>query len=307
MSAIKNVILLGAAGDLGKYIYAALVDADFDVTVISRPESNSIYPASARVIKTEYSLEGLTEAFRGHDAVVSSIAVPAAFAQFVMIDAAIAAGVKRFIPSYFGYAVDKTPLPEMEPFSAPKTEVLKYLEDRVVATAEPGLTYSSVACGVFIDWAMKKFPVIGGYQKERRMNIFDSGNATFTGTTMEGIATSVAGILKNPGPTANRHVKVRSIQTSQNEIVAAFEKVTGHEWTKTYLDSEETYAVAKEKLKVNDRSAILDLLSVVLFRDGGGQGIVASREASDNEMVGLQEEDIETIVRRVLNPNELPM
>lgn len=131
------------------------MDADFEITIVSRQESTASYPP-AKIAKADYTLESLTEVFRGQDAVVSAVAVPAAAQQTAMIDACIAAGVKRFIPSYFGYALDNQPIADMVAFTEPKRNILAYLEDKTAL--EAAFTYSSVACGVFIDWVGLRCP-----------------------------------------------------------------------------------------------------------------------------------------------------
>ncbi|KAL5331740.1 hypothetical protein ACEPPN_001277 [Leptodophora sp. 'Broadleaf-Isolate-01'] len=78
MSSIKNVAIVGAAGDLGGPILKAVVDSGkFNVTVITRPSSTSIFPSSLKVIKADYtSVDSLTSALHGQDAVVSASAEP---------------------------------------------------------------------------------------------------------------------------------------------------------------------------------------------------------------------------------------
>jgi len=102
----KSIIQVGAAGSLGGSIFKALVNAGkFDVSVLARPSSKSVYPSGIKVYKADFSdHQALVEAFRGKDvALVSTgdfynaeaIAIP-------LINAAIEAGVTRFIPSGWG-------------------------------------------------------------------------------------------------------------------------------------------------------------------------------------------------------------
>ena len=104
MSTIKTVAIAGASGHLGPAVLNTLLAAGiFEVTVFTRVSSNATFPSGAKVIPVDYaSMESLTDALRGQDAVVSTLASVSLSAQFLMIDAAIAAGVKRFIPSEFG-------------------------------------------------------------------------------------------------------------------------------------------------------------------------------------------------------------
>ncbi|KAK7230019.1 hypothetical protein V2G26_002189 [Clonostachys chloroleuca] len=86
MSSIKKVAIIGNG---------------LDVTVISR--SSQEVPAGARALQADYnSINSLSSALKGHDAVVSAVGAAGIVGQKVIIDAAILAGVKRIIPGDYG-------------------------------------------------------------------------------------------------------------------------------------------------------------------------------------------------------------
>lgn len=92
-----------ASGNLGKGILPHLLAASsLNITLLARSTSSAQFPAGAKVIRSEFSLASLTEVLKGQDAVISLMPIPAAGEQVTVIEAAIAAGVKRFIPSEFG-------------------------------------------------------------------------------------------------------------------------------------------------------------------------------------------------------------
>lgn len=86
-------------------------------------------------------------AFTGQDAVVQ-IYFSGAPQSKVLIDAAIKAGVKRFIPSEFGIDKGDDQVVKMVPFLAFKQEVSDYLTSK----EETGLTWSGIITGGFFDW-----------------------------------------------------------------------------------------------------------------------------------------------------------
>jgi hypothetical protein len=89
-----------ASGNVGKPILKALLDAgQFEVTVLSRKESNATFPTAAKVVKTDFSADSLADLFRGQDVVISAVTTQAVDEQIKFIDAALKAGVKRFITS----------------------------------------------------------------------------------------------------------------------------------------------------------------------------------------------------------------
>lgn len=110
----------------------------FNVTVLSREGSSSTFPNDVKVVRANFdSLDSLKSAFEGQDAVVSLVASHALHTQTLLIDAAIAAGVKRYIPSEFG---SNTPDPrtlEAVPLFKGKVDVQDYLkskEDKISRT-----------------------------------------------------------------------------------------------------------------------------------------------------------------------------
>ncbi|KFY10925.1 hypothetical protein V491_07404, partial [Pseudogymnoascus sp. VKM F-3775] len=101
---IKNVAVAAASGNLGPSILKALVDSNlFSITVLTRPSSNHKFPPSVTVLPVDYSsTTSLTSALTGQDAVIALFGAETLTLQLPLLDAAIAAGVTRFIPSEFG-------------------------------------------------------------------------------------------------------------------------------------------------------------------------------------------------------------
>lgn len=106
--------------------------------------------------KVDYdSLESLKDALAGNDAVVSVIATAAIKAQQTIVDAAVAAGIKRFIPSEFGIntrIVGGTPIGKI---LSGKVATVDYLDSK--AKENPGFSWTGVSTGLFFDW-------VGGFR-----------------------------------------------------------------------------------------------------------------------------------------------
>ena len=160
MSSIKKVIVAGAGGNLGPHILEALHTTGFTVSVLKRPASK---PAASlapyiQIIETDFSTASLQSVFTGQDAVVSCVGVDGVPQQIAMIDAAEAAGVKRFIPSEFGWAKDRSILPELAARLKPKEEVFDHLVEKCKNSMT--LTWSAVATGPFLDWVSRPSVVL---------------------------------------------------------------------------------------------------------------------------------------------------
>jgi putative NADH-flavin reductase len=105
-TALKNIIIAGANGSAGAPILSALLaEPSFNVTILTRASSSATFPNGipVRKVSDAFTVEELQEAFSGQDAVVVALnTAPASKDDLTarIVDAAVAAGVKRLIPSY---------------------------------------------------------------------------------------------------------------------------------------------------------------------------------------------------------------
>ena len=150
-SSIKNVIFVGAGGHLGPSILAVFdADPQFTVSVLARQSSKSVFPSHIKVhrVADNYPEVELLQAFKGQDAIVSTIATAEAFKQQAIIDAAIKAGVKRFVPSEFGSdtLIDKA-VAILPQYFEGKTKTVEYLKSK----EKDGLTWTAFVTGPFFE------------------------------------------------------------------------------------------------------------------------------------------------------------
>lgn len=137
--------------------------------------------------------------------------------------------------------------------------------------------------------------------KEHSAIIYDDGKEEFTGTTLlEGIGQAVVGISQDPEPTANRFVKVRTIQTCQNELLAAFQNASGSEWKVRHGTTRQLLDSGRRKHQTSVGGWVSDLLVFQLFEPGKGRCVVASREDSDAQLLGVREETAAMIAGKAL-------
>src|SRR5688500_16552908 len=112
------VVLAGATGDLGGRIARALLEKGAEVRILIRPESdagkvNALQNSGATICAVDFhNAAELTKACEGATCVVSALSglhYVMVGVQTLLLNAAVAAGVPRFIPSDF--AIDFTKLP----------------------------------------------------------------------------------------------------------------------------------------------------------------------------------------------------
>lgn len=199
---------------LGPHIIKALLDANFQVTVLTRSKKPGLFDASIKVIEVDYdSVESLTTALKGIDGLMSIVAPSAIANQTVLIDAAVAAEVKRFIPAELGSC---TTNPELESIAlmAPMYKIKRYLKEK----AKDGkITWTVYACGAFLDFLLDKSLLVDF--NNHKATLLDEGDNRISATSQPTIGRVIAAIFKSFEATKNRIVKTSEIIITQNMLL----------------------------------------------------------------------------------------
>ena len=312
-SPIKNVIIIGASGYIGQPILSSLISAGFTVSALTRSSTPSTFnfPSTVTVHQTDYSMASLLKAFKDQDAVVSAIGTFSTAQQVAIIDAAITAGVKRFIPSEFGIDSSHPAVEHSVPAIKGKKDTIAYLR----AQESTGLSWTAICVGAFFDGTFRTRGSMGWDVPARRAVIFDGGNTEYEATNLEQIARAVAAVLspKSFEDTRNEFVYVNSFTMTQNQVLAALEKVSGEKWKVEHAEVAKLSAKSLERLKSPDPSAIKagDLYEesfpiahfgaiVAAIYGYGGFNNYSKTCGLWNEKFGLPEEDLEATLAKVL-------
>lgn len=308
-SQIKNVALTAATGALGSVLFKKLTASGlFNVRVLSSSGSTSSFPAGTDVVKVDYSsLESLTAALANQDAVVSAAGNEGVPGQKVLIDAAIAAGVKRFLPSEFGSDL-ANPKARSLPVFHFKVQTKEHLEARA---AEPALkdkfTYTYVYNNAFLDWGLDVGFLLN--LRDSVPRVWGSGDLPYSATTLDGVANAVVGVLKNPEQTANRAVYIRSAVLTQNKLIKLVGELglPGKESWKPELaergDIDEVVGKAEAELKAGAAPGPGNLVPF-LYRSIYNPEYSNGKWGDDNELLGVKEigdEEVKQIIKNVLS------
>ena len=299
---IQKVVLAGASGLLGKPMLSALLDAHFEVTALTREDSSATFPSGVRVVPVDYdSVTSLTEALRGQDALISVVGSKAISNQTKQVDAAIAAGVARVIPSEFGCDISLEKVAALPMFDE-KVAIEKYCEEKCRGT---GTTYTFVYTNAFLDWALDFGFLLD--LKKQKIDLFDGGDIRISATPLEFIARGTASILKHPEETANRSVRMQGVVTTQQQLLEIAQKFTGaNGWEINQVSSAEVEKKAFETLEkepANFMSWALGMITRAHFGEGFSRNFT---DRNDNELLGLEElsmEEVEGYVRHAIPAN----
>lgn len=255
-------------------------------------------------------------ALKGQDAVISVVG-PTGFAdQKKFIDAAITAGVKRFLPSEFSANTLSPAVLQLLPLFAQKKEVLDYLKRK----EDSGLTWTAIMTSGLFD--MGKYTYLTSVDRRRYAHemeiglqsgflgydlstrtatIWDDGNSVFTMCSVDQLGHAVIATLEHPEKTANKHLYVASLETSQKRIVAALEEATGSKWTVNATTTKKEVSEGFERLGKGDFSGALQLVLATTYGNTPNlRANFARDEELANDLLGLQLESVEEAISRVL-------
>ena len=215
LNSIKKVVIAGGTGLTRAAIAEQLAIAGFEVSILSRASSTAEGRANnlsgfelstpksevngaekaqrLPTIKTDYSKDSLVTALAGHDAVVSCIQHFHLALQFDIIDAAVEAGVRHFIPSEYGC---DTGNPGIEK-NVPETEIKRNIIQHLNLKQSSGLSWTAVVVGGYLDSLFDLPGVFGVDLVSKTLTIYDGGDRPFEATTMAQLGRATAAILSD--------------------------------------------------------------------------------------------------------------
>ncbi|KAE8383634.1 hypothetical protein BDV26DRAFT_93810 [Aspergillus bertholletiae] len=296
MTGYKNIVLIGAGGDIGKIVLDGLLASPgFNITVLSRKESKASFPVGITVHKSDFSDADLEAVFNGQDAIISAVGATAFGEQKKIVDAAIRSGVQRFIPSEFSSNIQNEAVLKLNPFFSQKKELIEYLK----AKQSAGLSWTAIATSGLLDWSLGN-GVLGFDVANRTATIWDGGNQSFTLTNEKQLGQAVVSVLQHPQETSNKYLYIASVEATQNEILAALEEATGTKWPVKATTTEEQVDEGFKKLGAGDFSGALHLVRATCFGNTPGlQANYAKELVLANDLLGLKLESVRDTVKRV--------
>jgi len=302
MSSIKNVAIAGGSGSVGSiFVDEFLRSQKFKTFVLTREDSTSTFPSDVHVLKTDYTVASLTSVLSSShiDAVVSNLNGAALGApQIALIDAAKAAGVKRFLPSEFGSDTTNPKVLELVEFLKGKKQIVDYLKTK----EGDGFEWTSLVTGGFLDWGIQH-AFLALNVKEHKFYQWDNGAVPFTVTNIATIGKAIINLLSNSerlGATTNQYIFISSHTITQERLFDAVRKATpGEKWIVEHVDSKAAAAKAKDEFAKGNIYAAFELIKYVTFAEGLGD-LGDFRKVVSNDLLGLEKEDLDADVKRIV-------
>ena len=223
---MQHILLAGPTGNLGPHLIKELVAHNKDVHALIRPESMSnpekVNPLKALGVNLMAGdvndPVSLDHACAGMDAVISALGGGQLMQQKALLNAAKAAGVKRFIPSEFGVDPYAAGPGACDLFDA-KMAVQKMIIDS-------GINYTMIYTNGFMEFWASGLGQLGNTVESGEVSIFGKGNVRASMMTLPDIARFVIAILDDPDM-INKEVRFTANVMTQEELISTWEKMSG--------------------------------------------------------------------------------
>lgn len=214
----QTVALAGIGGDLGGRIAAALVARGVRVRALVRSGSTVPVPGVTAVSVDYADAASLVAACRGADCVVSALngLEPVILdAQGRLLDAAVVAGVPRFIPSDFSLDFTGT-----QPGDNRNLDLRRAFMARVDRTP---IRATSILNGAFADLLTGDAPIV--LQRPRKVLYWGDADQLFDVTTKDNVARYTASAALDPA--APRFLRIAGDVVTARELAAIMSDLTG--------------------------------------------------------------------------------
>ncbi len=222
-----TIVLAGATGNLGGRIARSLLEKGATVRVLVRPDSDAskvdaLRKSGATICEVDFhNAAELTKACEGATCVVSALSglhYVMVGLQTLLLNAVVAAGVPRFIPSDF--AIDFT----KQPFGNNRNlDFRKEFKERI---DKAPISATSVLCGMFTDLLTDQAPIV--LFPIKRVMFYGNPDQLMDFTTIQNTADYTAAAALDP--TTPRYVRIAGDVLSARVLKDAASEVTGDEF-----------------------------------------------------------------------------
>ncbi|RMZ69865.1 hypothetical protein GMOD_00008797 [Pyrenophora seminiperda CCB06] len=304
--AIEKVMILGN-WELCLTITAALLTSKSQptasqchVTVLTCPSQTLYLPShisSSDVVhkKSDFSTASLLEVFAGHDLIVNTMSSGDSELQIRIIDAAVIAGVKRFIPNEFGYDTLNKGIQNRIPKYAGRAKVIHKLQR--MSSFDPDIEWTAIATGYTLDTNLINGNM-GLDMEWHSATIHGSGTEMFPASSLERVGSVVARTIDQWDDIKNQYIYAAGVITSANEVLISAEKATGRSFTVGNYNVEESILEGQKRIEQGYLDSGIFLLERSILYDEEIDGSAPFRTRNMNKNLGLPSESVETIVEK---------
>ena len=316
---IKNVAIVGAAGQVGSYITASLLETSkFIITAITRSDSTSKIPDGVKSAKVDYNDHAsLVAALRGQDCLIITMNTMAPRdTSAKLIQAAAEAEVPWVLPNEWGYDSGDEELAKDAIVGAGN------IVNRQLISKLGMSSWIAVVSGFWYEYSLGSSPVLYGFDfKNRAVTFYDDGERKTNTTTWDQTGMAVASLLSlkvrpdseddqssSLSQFKNGFCYISSFKVSQKDMFESILRVTGtkeSDWQIKYEDVKKRYEDGVKEFDGGKGSRLgfgKLMYARVFFPDGCG--CFEDRRGLHNDLLGLPNEDFDAATKKAVKRGE---
>lgn len=268
----------------------------FNLTVLTR-KAGVTFPAgiTAKVVDFSSS-EALGVALQGQDAVVDALSNPDPNVSIGLIDAAVTAGVYRYIAPEFSTDPKDEKTRSLPVFQG-KAQIYNHLQK---VANDQKITWTAISNGAFLDWCLRTgFLNIDLVNK--KVALMNDGSRVLPLTALPAVGTAVANALAQADKTRNMNCFIHSVQMSQKEIADLAKEALGSDgWEIKSQDMEKVFQEALSAISAGDYS--WTVLGDLIRYSIATPGYSAPFEQDHNDLLGVRpmsDEQVKALIKEI--------
>ncbi|OBS24193.1 hypothetical protein FPOA_04740 [Fusarium poae] len=300
---IERVAIVGAAGTIGAYITAALLQTgNHTITALTRENSINILPNGVIAAYIDYNDESsIVAALKDQQFLIITMAPTAPRdTHRKLVQAAAKAGVPYIMPNGFMGDIEQVKLGEdilLGPAAKANRDEIEKL----------GMQWVTICCGFWYDYSLAGGEQRFGFDLDNRsVTFYDDGTVKNSTSTLSQVGRAVAKILSleelpvnedddnlTISSFLNKPVNIKSFAISQKDIFKSVKRVTGTsdaDWTITYESTKKRYEEGMSLVKSGNMVGFSKLLYARAFFPKDPSDLSAK---SQNDLLGLPEESLD--------------
>jgi hypothetical protein len=213
--------------------------------------------------------------------------------QVALIDAMVAAGVKRFIPHEFGQDTLNEGIQERIPKYAARANVLEHLENNVSKSSD--FDWKGIATGYTLDSGIMSGD-LGFDMKWHSATVPGAGTEPFAASSLERVGQVVRSVIQRWDQIDSHYIYAAGAVTTANEVIRYAEQVTRQQWTVGNHNVEDSVREGESRIERGFPDAGLALLERSVLYDKKLNASAPFQSRSSNLLLQLEPESVESIV-----------
>ncbi|KAH7392142.1 hypothetical protein DE146DRAFT_634315 [Phaeosphaeria sp. MPI-PUGE-AT-0046c] len=292
--------------ELGIAIVNALVPEDFHtdnlkctVSVLTYPSQTlslppHVSPYAVEHKTSDFTPKSLQDALAGYDIAICTMAGGDFELQVRIVDALLAAGVRKFIPHEFGHNTLNPGIRARIPKYAGRAKVLEHLQHNI-SKAAPEFDWIGVATGYTLDKSLISGDM-GFDMQWHSATIHGTGDEPFAVSSLERVGQVVRSVCQHWDEIKCHYIYAAGVVTSANEVLVAAEHATDRKWTVGNYDVQDSIKEGMARIERGFPDAGMALLERSILYDERLNASAPFKATNANGLLNCTPEFVDTIV-----------